>query len=45
MSMNMGYLAGTGIFVAIFLAAVMIQIKAGVTTENGKNRTLRIAIG
>ena len=28
MSMNLGYLAGTGIFAAIFLAAVVAQIKA-----------------
>ncbi|MCI2810476.1 COG4705 family protein [Eoetvoesiella caeni] len=28
MSMNLGYLAGTGIFAAIFLAAVIAQVKA-----------------
>jgi len=28
MSMNLGYLVGTGIFVAIFLAAVVAQVKA-----------------
>ena len=28
MSMNLGYLVGTGIFAAIFLAAVTAQIKA-----------------
>jgi uncharacterized membrane-anchored protein len=28
MSMNLGYLVGTGIFAAIFLAAVIAQVKA-----------------
>ncbi|MDE2078587.1 MAG: hypothetical protein KGI91_16190, partial [Burkholderiales bacterium] len=28
MSMNLGYLVGTGLFAAIFLAAVIAQIKA-----------------
>lgn len=28
MSMNLGYLVGTGIFAGIFLAAVMVQVKA-----------------
>jgi uncharacterized membrane-anchored protein len=28
MSMNLGYLVGTGIFAAIFIVAVLIQIKA-----------------
>lgn len=28
MSMNLGYLVGTGIFAAIFLAAVVAQVKA-----------------
>ena len=28
MSMNLGYLAGTGIFAVIFLAAVIAQVKA-----------------
>ncbi|MFY9326581.1 MAG: hypothetical protein WAO76_00950 [Georgfuchsia sp.] len=29
MSMNLGYLVGTGIFAAIFLAAVLVQVSAG----------------